>query len=63
MSKPDGGPVFPSDCGGQYVPQSVMSMREYFAASAPRQDLKMALEDHSSYLYRYSDAMIAERDK
>lgn len=61
--KNDGGPAFPSHGTMGEVAQEGMSLRDYFAAHAPKPRDHMPIEDHCAYRYRYADAMIRAREQ
>ena len=78
MSKPDGGPAFPSgknslDAAG---PNGGMTLRDYFAAAALQgfwsqpakqltheQTIENATAEMCEHFYRWADAMLIERTK
>jgi hypothetical protein len=63
MSKPTGGPAFPTKLG-HWTEEEGMTLRDYFAAKAMAAD--MATSHHSAkdvakFAYEMADAMLAEK--
>jgi len=74
MDKIQNPPAFPRSDGGFSPTQDGMSMRDYFAANAPRlsifivillclRSFKSAATVISEWNYNYADAMLVERTK
>lgn len=71
MSRPDGGPAFPSHVSMGEVAQQGMSLRDYFAIHATERDIAAhdctdevpaVVRSREAARYAFADAMLAARE-